>query len=299
MAWQRRGRKLLGYGLSAAALSAACWAQTPQEAAPPVVSGFDIYREACESCHELYDPESPKHTRAEWNVILDRMLDRGAVLNGHEYVAVLNYLDSFNRPKREIRWNDAPAKSRTALFAVADRGKLPSEWVDMTLGGSTPAPWAVQANGADKSAYLQPLKTVPEGQFPAAIDNTGIVKNGSFFTRAQLLSGRGSVGVGMIFGFRDAQNYFSVRVGTREVALYEVRDGQQAVRARTTATISRREWQTVEVSVEGQQAHVSLNGKPLPELSVTLEGHSGGRGGLHTQGDTIAVFDQWRLTNQE
>jgi hypothetical protein len=279
------------------ALGAALWALAPRDGATQALSGFDVYRANCGGCHELHDPEDPKRTRDEWHAILDRMVkDRGASLDEREYGAVLNYLDSFNRPKREIRWKAAPAKSRTALFAVADSGKLPAEWVDLTLGGDAPAPWAIQADGAGKSAFLQPLKTVPEGQFPAAIDNTGIVTNGSLSARAQLLSGRGAVGAGVIFGFRDAQNYYGVRLGPKDVVLYEVQGGQRALRARSVSAIPLRQWQTVEVALTGKQVKVTLNGKPLPELAVTLEGYAGGHVGLHTQGDTVAVFDQWRLT---
>lgn len=270
---------------------------TPHSGSTQALSGFDVYRANCSGCHELPDPEDPKRTRDEWNAILDRMVkEKGASLNEQEQAAVLNYLDSFNRPKREIRWNDAPARSRTAQFTTADGGKLSSEWVELTLGGNAVAPWAVQADGTGKSAYLQPLKTAPEGQSPAVLDNTGVVGNGSVATRVQLLSGRGAVGAGMIFGFRDPQSYFGVRLGPKDVALYEARGGNRSLRARSVVAVPLRQWQTLEITLAGKQVAVTLNGKALPELSVVLEGYTGGHVGLHTQGDTVAVFDQWRLT---
>ena len=278
-------------------LMAAMLVLAPRGEATQALSGFDVFRANCGGCHELPDPEDPKRTRDQWREILNTMVkEKGASLNEQEQTAVLNYLDSFNRPKREIRWNDAPARSRTASFAVADTGKLPTEWVDLTLGGDAVAPWAVQADGTGKSAYLQPLKTAPEGQFPAAIDNTGVVSNGSFSTRVQLLSGKGAVGAGVLFGFRDPQSYFGIRLGPKDVVLYEARGGNRSLRARSVTPIPLRQWQALAVELKGKQVTVTLNGKPLPELAVTLEGYTGGHVGLHTQGDTVAVFDQWRLT---
>src|SRR5436853_7917709 len=84
----------------------------PRAAPAQVLSGYDIYRSHCDGCHELYDPEDPKRTRQQWQDILTRMVKvRGATLNQQEFTAVLNYVDSFNRPHREIQWLEAPAKA--------------------------------------------------------------------------------------------------------------------------------------------------------------------------------------------
>src|SRR3954465_9712576 len=80
-------------------------AVSPRPAHAQVLSGFDLFRTNCEGCHELPDPEDTKHSRKDWEAILTRMVkQRGATLNDREFQAVLNYVDSFNRPKREIQW---------------------------------------------------------------------------------------------------------------------------------------------------------------------------------------------------
>jgi len=270
---------------------------SPRPAPAQVLSGFDVYRSNCGGCHDLYDPEDPKHSRQEWEVILNRMVkQRGATLDKQEFSAVLNYLDSFNRPRREIQWVETPAKTHKAVLNPADDGKLPPTWVDITVGADVLVPWGVQGNPATKTAYLAPLKSATEGQFPALIDNTGIVTNGTASVRLQVVSGKGAVGAGLVFGFRNAQSFYGLRVGPRDVVLYQVQGGERALLARTTTAVPVKQWHTLGLDLNGTEVKISLNGKPMPELTRKVEAYRGGRLGIHTQGDTVALFDQWQVT---
>lgn len=272
-------------------------ALTPRPAPAQVLSGFDVYRTNCDGCHELYDPEDPKRTRKEWETIMNRMVkQRGATLTTQEFSAVLNYLDSFNRPRREIQWVEVPAKSHKAVLNPADDGKLPADWVDLTLGADAQVPWAVQGNAMAKTAFLTPLKAAPEGQFPALIDNTGLVQNGSATVRVQMISGKGAIGAGLLFGFRNPQSFYGVRVSPRDIVLYQVQGGERALLARATSSLPLKQWQTLGVDVTGTEVKVLLNGKPVPELTRQLASYKGGRMGIHTQGDTAALFDAWQVT---
>ena len=50
------------------------------------------------------------------------------------------------------------------------------------------------------------------------------------------------------------------------------------------------------VTLMDMQAKVSVDGTPQPALTRTLAAYQGGRTGVHTQGDTVALFDQWQIT---
>lgn len=261
------------------------------------LSGFDVFRGNCGGCHELPDPEEPKRTRQGWETILNRMVkERGATLNKQEFAAVLSYLDSFNREKREIQWLETPARSHTAQLKPADAGKLPPTWVDLTAGAEREVPWAVQADPKANTLFLSPLKTAEENQFPILIDNSGIVRNGSVTTRLQLVSGKGKVGAGVVFGFRSPQQYFGVRVAPRDVVLYAVNGGQRELIARSASAVPMKQWHTLSVDVSGNAVKATLNGRPLPELTRSLQAYRGGRVGINTQEDTVALFDQWGVT---
>ncbi len=287
----RTGRGRIGSALLGAVLLIALGTATTGRA--QTLSGLDLYRTRCDGCHELPEPDEPKRSRIEWDQILTRMIrTRGAVVSPPEKTALLNYLDSFNRPAREIRWVETPARSRKAAFPSAQTGKLPEEWVDLTLGADETIPWAIQ--GDARSTYVQPLKGAAENQFPSLLDNTGVVQSGTSRARFQLLAGK-SPGAGLLFGYRSPQSYFGVRVAPQNAVLYEVQGGQRALRARAGVGVTLKEWHTVAVEIKGKAVQISLDGKPLPDLTRTLEGYRGGRCGIHTQGDTLARFDQWEL----
>jgi hypothetical protein len=267
----------------------------PAPAPAQALSGLDLFRSRCDGCHELPEPDSPKRGRQAWDELLTRMIRvRGAVVSPSEKQSLLNFLDSFNREPREIRWLEEPATSRKAVFLPTDVGKLPAEWVDLTIGSDDAIPWAVQAEANGKQPFLTPLKPAPDTQFPVLIHNLGIVKNGTASARIQLLAGK-SAGAGIIFGYRSPQAFFGARISARDVVLYEMQNGQRALRARAGLALPPKQWHTLAVSISGQGIEVSVNGKTIPELRRTLDSYRGGKVGLHTQGDTVARIDQWEL----
>jgi hypothetical protein len=269
---------------------------SPGAAPAQVVSGFDVFRSNCGGCHELYDPESPVRTREQWDEILTRMVQlRGATVSKPEQAAVLSYLDSFNRPKAETVWVEAPARSHTSTLAPADLGKLPLPWVELTPGADTPVPWAAQGDPAAKALFLSPLKTVSQEQVTAIIDNSGLVENGSIKTRLQVVSGRGALGAGVVFGYVGPQSFYSARLSPSGAALFEERGGPPTLLARAEMPLPQKQWHALRVDLAGGEVKISVNGVPIPELTRALPAYRAGRLGLHTQGDTVAVFDQWEV----
>jgi hypothetical protein len=111
-----------------------------------------------------------------------------------------------------------------------------------------------------------------------------------------MISGKGALGAGLIFGFRNPQAFFGVRISPRDVVLYQVKGGERALLARASSSVPLKQWQTLGVDVNGSEVKVLLNGKPVPALTRQLPGYQGGRFGLHTQGDTAALFDAWQVT---
>jgi hypothetical protein len=127
------------------------------------------------------------------------------------------------------------------------------------------------------------------------LDNSGTVRDGTLTARLQILSGTGAVGAGVVFGFQSAQAYYGVRIGPRDVVLYQARGTERALIARAPVAAPVKKWHTLAVDLSQGTAKVSLNGIALPALARPLEGYKGGRAGLHTQGDTLALFDQWQV----
>lgn len=278
-----------------AAVTLACLLAGPMPAAQNV-SGLDVFRTNCDGCHELPDPERPRRTRGEWENVLRKMVEeKGASLSRPEFTAVLNYLDSFNQPAREIIWKDEPAASHRAAFDTAQVGRLPDPWVNLTPGAAADTPWSLQADVSGKVSYLAPSSGVAEGQAQLLLDNSGTVTAGTLSTRFRISPGRGASGAGLVFGFRGPQSYFGVRLSpaAKNVLLYDVNEGQRSLLGRAAAAVATDRWLALSVTLAPNQAQVLLDGKP--GLTRPLTRYRGGHVGLATEGATIAWFDQWAV----
>jgi len=75
----------------------------PTESAPPteatsVIDAAALLQERCVDCHSLNRTTSARHTQAEWQEIVTRMIKHGAVLNPDEEAALVAYLAETYKP---------------------------------------------------------------------------------------------------------------------------------------------------------------------------------------------------------
>ncbi len=65
---------------------------SPTTAATTSLDGATLVQERCSVCHPLTRVESTRHSAAEWKLIVDTMIARGAQLNAQEETSVIDYL---------------------------------------------------------------------------------------------------------------------------------------------------------------------------------------------------------------
>jgi hypothetical protein len=65
---------------------------TPASTTAP--DGAALIQERCTRCHPLTNIERSRHTAAEWKLLVDMMISRGANLTSDEESVVVNYLAS-------------------------------------------------------------------------------------------------------------------------------------------------------------------------------------------------------------
>ena len=73
----------------------ACSSATPAVTAPASSSSLDgatLLQERCSVCHPLTYVERTRHTAADWKIIVDMMISRGAQLTSEEEGAVVSWL---------------------------------------------------------------------------------------------------------------------------------------------------------------------------------------------------------------
>jgi hypothetical protein len=84
----------------AAALPAARAAQAPTSPppAPPPGPGLVLVNERCGFCHATTQATGVRKTRANWEAVVQSMVDRGAELTPEEQAVVTDYLATNNAP---------------------------------------------------------------------------------------------------------------------------------------------------------------------------------------------------------
>jgi hypothetical protein len=82
---------LLGVVLIVSSCSSTVASPTP---ASTTTNGAALLQERCSVCHPLTFVEKSRHTAADWKLIVDMMISRGAQLTPEEETVAVNYLST-------------------------------------------------------------------------------------------------------------------------------------------------------------------------------------------------------------
>jgi hypothetical protein len=193
----------------------------------------------------------------------------------------------------------------TASFAFAqskvsfDEGtELPNGWTTGVTGTGA-AKWEVVAEG---SATSKPnvLKQSGEATFCWAAKTNESIRDGFVETKFKPLTGKEDQAGGLVFRFKDANNYYVVRGNALEdnVVLYKTVNGKRSslpVKGRmfgygVDQKVPNGKWSTLRVDFRGKLFTVSLNGKKLLDVEDGTFTDAGAVG-LWTKADSVTLFD--------
>lgn len=200
------------------------------------------------------------------------------------------------------------AESKTWNFDKDKAQGLPPGWLSEHTGRGTKGNWLVLA---DPNAPSQPnvlAQTSADNtsyRFPLAIvDNTNY-KDLDMSVRFKTISGKEDQGAGLVWRYRDANNYYIVRANALEdnVVLYKVENGKRIPLApKGTAPntygvkhkVPGNTWNKLSLKVKGNLFEVSFNDKKLFEVEDTTFGQAG-KVGLWTKADSVIHFDDFTV----
>ncbi|MBI2685552.1 MAG: DUF1080 domain-containing protein [Acidobacteria bacterium] len=197
-----------------------------------------------------------------------------------------------------IRFDDSPA------------GILAGEWTaGMTHKGGVPK-WEIlpDASAPSKPNVLAQTSTDSTGgRFPFAIYNGAMVRDGSVSVRFKAVSGRVDQAAGIIWRFRDADNYYIVRANALEdnVVLYKVEKGERISLApknmpsRTYGvkhTVPKQRWNALKVEFKGTSFSVYFDGQKIMEVEDSTFSQAG-KTGLWTKADSVTYFDDFQVAD--
>ena len=192
-------------------------------------------------------------------------------------------------------------------FDSGPLGKTPPGWtVAMTHSGAAPAWEILKDRTAPTLPYVlaQVSDDPTESRFPLALLKGLALRDGDVSVRLKPVTGKGDRSGGLVWRYRDENNYYLVRANAIEgnVTAYRVENGQRipiaprgkpANEAAVQHPIPTNAWTILKVSVRGSSFSVYLNHHRI--LQADDRAFAGpGQVGLWTKGDSVTYFDDFR-----
>lgn len=184
------------------------------------------------------------------------------------------------------------AMAETINFDNDKPGDLPAGWTAGVTGRGTPK-WAVEADTGAASAP-NVLKQSGSGTFPYCVLKDTALTDGYVEVKFKPLSGREDQAGGVIWRFKNGDNYYVARANALEnnVSLYYTENGSRKTLKYVDAPVPRNVWHTLRVEFAGQSIKVILDGKAYIDYK---DSHIAGSGsvGVWTKADSVTVFDDF------
>ncbi len=200
--------------------------------------------------------------------------------------------------------SDVPAAAATLDFEKDQPGQPPQGFTIAKTGPGSSARWEVREDaGAPSGArvLVQASDDATNGRFPLAVYDPVMFSDGALAVRFKTISGKVDQAAGIVWRYRDPENYYLVRANALEsnVVLYKVEKGKRTdldpvgsglFAYGKKAPVKPGAWQELRVEVKGDLFSVSLDGDPLFDVrDETFRGT--GKAGLWTKADSVTAFD--------
>src|SRR5712692_3161489 len=187
-------------------------------------------------------------------------------------------------------------------------GEAPSGFSTALTGRGRPGKWVVMKDDAspNQGNILAQTDADPtDYRFPVCVYDGLAAKNVDVGVKFKPVSGKGDQGAGIVWRYRDKDNYYIVRANALEgnVVLYKVENGKRTdlplvAKGRTYGMkekVPSGEWGTLRVVATGNLFEVYHNGKRLYEVADETFKQAG-KIGLWTKADSVIYFDDLRVT---
>ncbi|MBI5478611.1 MAG: hypothetical protein HY906_07150 [Deltaproteobacteria bacterium] len=175
---------------------------------------------------------------------------------------------------------------------------VPAGFTFSRTGSGAMGRWVVRAE-ADAPSRPNVLAQLDDDdtdvRFPVAVANGVSLLNLRLSVRCKPISGRVDQACGLVFRYRDENNYYITRANPLEnnVRLYTVKDGRRWQIASWSGTVTAGAWHQYAVEARGDHLQVFWDGtKVLDHHDATFTVPGGV--GVWTKADSIVYFDDLR-----
>ena len=192
------------------------------------------------------------------------------------------------------------AETRTIDFNADVVGQAPKGFLfGHTARVGAPGRWIIQQDGAN-NVLAQTDADSTGARFPVAVLADVTAADVDLSARFKPVSGRVDQAAGLVWRYRDEDNYYIVRANALEdnVVLYKVEKGRRTDlpvkgEGRTygkKADVPGGQWSTLRVVATGPRFEVYFNGTKLYEVEDTTFTQPG-KVGVWTKADSVTQFD--------
>jgi hypothetical protein len=199
------------------------------------------------------------------------------------------------------------ARAQTFAFDDQKAGEPPKRMTCALTGKGRPGSWKVLADPKAPSAPNVLAQTDDDStgyRFPVCVADGVSAVDVELSVRFRPVSGAVDQAAGLVWRYRDKDNYYIVRANALEnnVVLYKVESGRRTDlplkgEGRTygkKATVASAAWSTLAVHARGNLFEVVLNDAKLYEVEdATFTGS--GQVGVWTKADSVTHFDDLKL----
>jgi hypothetical protein len=174
-------------------------------------------------------------------------------------------------------------------------GKLPAHFHSALTGQGAQPQWVVQADASAPSkpnVLAQTSADKTDYRFSLTIADDGAFRDLDLDVRFKAVSGDVDRAAGLVFRFKDANNYYVVRANTLEnnYNLYHVVDGRRREISGTSVKVASGEWHQLRVEAVGNKITCYYDGDTKIETTDDTFKEAG-KIGLWTKADSVTYFD--------
>jgi hypothetical protein len=201
--------------------------------------------------------------------------------------------------------------TQTINFDSARPGSAPPGWTTLAPPAGTRPQWEIRKDPTAPSppyVLAEVSKDAADSHCPLAILNKTNVKDGDLSVNVKPVSGKGERTGGLVWRYRDPDNYYLVRANAQEntIILYKVEDGKRIpLMSRGTPPqsygvqhpVPANQWSVLKVHFHGPVFSVYFNHKRLFEVEDSTFDQPG-KVGLWTKSGSVTYFDDFRITGK-
>ncbi len=195
-------------------------------------------------------------------------------------------------------------RAETLDFEKDSPGGAPQGFTVALTGPGAAPRWIVEEDPSApsrKHVLVQRSADETSSRFPLAVYDKASPADGTFAVKFKAISGKVDQAAGIVWRYRDSNNYYLVRANALEenVVLYKVEGGKRSdldpvdsglMTYGKKAPVKSGAWQELRVDVKGDLFRVYLDGAHLFDVRDETFAEAG-KVGLWTKADSVTAFD--------